>query len=188
MKSFDNYVSDHLSILKDSCIEKSIHKLVNRILAAINTDIIIYTVGNGGSYTTAEHFSADLNLTFQRCGQRIRSYCIGSQLATQTALSNDQSYEKALSLQLENSLRSNDVLITFSASGNSVNIIESIRCAKNLGVHTYSFTGFDGGEVLKINDIEKIHIESTVGKYGEIENIHLMICHYIVDEIANSLI
>jgi len=188
METFQNYASEHLSLIKDSSNEQNIIKLFNRILQAINTEAIVYTVGNGGSYATAEHFAADLNLTFQRCGQRIRAYCIGSQLSTQTALSNDISYEKALSLQLENVFRETDVLIAFSASGNSLNIIESINCAKNFGVDVFSFTGFNGGKILNFDWVSKIHIDSQNGKYGEIENIHLMICHYIVDLICKKFI
>jgi D-sedoheptulose 7-phosphate isomerase len=101
-------------------------------------------------------------------------------------LSNDVSYEKALALQLENSFRKNDILIAFSASGSSINIIESIICAQNCSADVYSFTGFDGGKIQEINGINKIHINSKMGKYGEIENIHLMICHYIIDSICKK--
>ena len=186
MDSFENYMFEHLNLVKDSDVEQNILKLINEILAGVNTDTIIYTVGNGGSYTTAEHFAADLNLTFQLCGQRIRSFCIGSQLSTQTALSNDISYEKALALQLDNSFRENDILITFSASGNSANIIEALLCAQKFELEAFSFTGFNGGKILKLDKINKIHINSRIGAYGEIENIHLMICHYIIEVICKK--
>lgn len=186
MDRFETYALTHLSIIRDSIFNQDVNRLISRLLESVNTDTTIYTVGNGGSYATAEHFAADLNLTFQRCGQRIRAYCIGSQLSTQTALSNDISYEKALAIQLENSFRKNDVLISFSASGNSLNIIESIYCAQKFGVEIFSFTGFSGGKILEIQGIHKIHLNSQNGRYGEIENIHLMICHYIIDTICDK--
>lgn len=187
MKPFDIYASEHVSIIQKSSNDENICKLVESVLKTIENGSTIYAVGNGGSYTTAEHFAADLNLTFHRCGKKIRAYCIGSQLATQSALSNDISYGKALALQLQNSLQKNDVLVAFSASGKSLNIIESIKIALKYDLKIFAFTGFDGGEILKFNNVHNIHLQSSYGKYGEIENIHLMICHYVIDSICEKL-
>jgi phosphoheptose isomerase len=186
MKSIFQYLTDHVDLLADSTLNAVLEEVLLLFKKTTHSNATIYTIGNGGSQTTAEHFAADLSLSYHRGGQKIRAHCLGSQVATHTALANDYSYEDAFSKQLENLVKPNDVLVIFSVSGNSQNVISAIRTALNLNIDVVAFYGFDGGGVDKILGIKKIFTPNQVGEYGIIENIHLLICHYLIDALNET--
>ena len=108
------------------------------------------------------------------------------QVASLTALSNDFSYDVALQYLLENYLKAGDLLVAFSVSGNSLNIVNSVKYADNLGIEVFTFSGFDGGEVNKLSRDQGINIPTPEGEYGIVENIHLMMCHYLIDSLNET--
>lgn len=185
METFNDYVEAHSKLITFDA-QKSIDDLFITLDSKLNSNSIVYTVGNGGSHSTAEHFSADLNLNFKRTGNSIKSICASSQIASYTALANDFSFESALAFYLENFIQEKDILIAFTASGNSENILRAISMAIKHNSIIYAFSGFSGGKVLTLNGIRNIHIPSQDGLYGEIENLHLMICHYIIDKLKGQ--
>jgi len=182
--NFQNYVASQLNFVSPQN-EIEIGSLVSCLLGKIDTSSIIYTIGNGGSHSTADHFSADLNLTLQRTGHSLRSICASSQNSTFTALANDYSYAETLELFLLNFLKPSDVVIAFSASGNSENIFRALARSLDITDDVFILTGFEGGKSKAIPGVNSIHIQTPVGAYGIVENIHLTVCHFIVDQITN---
>ena len=74
------------------------------------------------------------------------------------------------------------MLLIISSSGNSKNLIEAVRVAKEIGMKIVAVVGFDGGEIGKISDL-KIHVQSYVGEYGQVEDLHSMILHSIAIQL-----
>lgn len=183
MNRFQEYVTSHLSFLSND-LDHEVEKLTNCLLSKINTSSVIYTLGNGGSHATAEHFSADINLTLQRTGKSLRSVCVSSQNSTFTALANDYSYSEAFELYLHNFVTSEDVVVAFTASGNSENILRALKMTSRITPNVFALTGFDGGESRKIAGVNLIHIETPMGEYGIVENLQLSLCHYVIDQIT----
>ena len=101
-------------------------------------------------------------------------------MPTITAVANDIGYNDIFSLQIERYGLSEDVLICISSSGNSPNIIKAIKAAKEKGVHTISFVGFDGGSAKEISD-NCIHI--PIRNYGIVEDIHHSMMHMLAQYI-----
>ena len=187
MRTLFDYADQHGQYLKNAPNLDNLNLLLEALTSRIDSDAMVYVMGNGGSLATAEHFAADLNLTLKRAGKKIRAMCIGMQVASMTALSNDYSYDTASEDLLENYLRSGDLLIGFSVSGNSTNIVNAIKSSTKSEVEVFTFTGFDGGAVQDILSNHSIHIPSPHGEYGIIENIHLMMCHYLIDSLIEKL-
>ena len=79
---------------------------------------------------------------------------------------------------------SEDLLIAISSSGNSPNIVKAIERANDMGMTTIAFVGFDGGEVAKSGITQEILFASEPKLYGLIENMHLIACHHIIDELV----
>ena len=181
-----NYWNSHLPYIEGSVVDVSLSKLVTDICGLINASSKVYTFGNGGSAATAEHFAADLNLTQARVNRKISAFCLSSQISTSTALANDFSFNDSCAMQIQNHLIAGDVLILFTASGNSKNIISAVQAGLKLGASVHAFVGFEGGEVSKLAGINLIHVKSPVGQYGRIENIHSAMCHFIIDEVNNG--
>jgi D-sedoheptulose 7-phosphate isomerase len=159
----------------------SLEKTIELIRKLCNTDGTIWVIGNGGSAATASHFCVDLSKgCATRIGKPLRAIPLIDLVPIQTAWSNDTSYEVALENSLRNFVRKGDLLFCLSGSGNSINILNAIRAAKELKVDTIGLTGFKGGKVSGLVDLE-INVPSDDMQI--IEDAHNAICHFISREI-----
>jgi D-sedoheptulose 7-phosphate isomerase len=155
---------------------------VLKSLPASNT---LYVIGNGGSATTAAHMVTDLGVGSLRRSNPVRCISLVDNPGVLTATSNDLDFSSVFSQQIKLLGRQGDVLLCFSASGNSINLINAAEGAKKLGVLTVGITGFDGGRLKDICDIS-IHIPTKVGSYGVVEDIHSTVSHVLTEVIRNS--
>lgn len=164
-------------------IEFGITELANKILSKKSGVHSVWLIGNGGSASTVEHFETDLAFARVRNLKKLPSISVlTTNSALTTAVSNDTSYEDLFKVLLERKAKTKDLLITISASGNSKNIINAVKYAKNSGIDTFSLLGFDGGETKTISD-QSILIKTNLGEFGVVEDIHLSICHAVSAEI-----
>jgi len=166
---------------------EKIQKIVEVLFAAYKNNKQIFIMGNGGSASTASHFACDLGKgtlcrVYDEKEKRFRVISLTDNVATIMALGNDLSYEDVFSQQLSNLVNEGDVVIGFSGSGNSKNIIKAIEYAKKQKAITVGFLGFETGGKAK----ELVDYEITVQEkhYGRIEDIHLMIEHLITSSLA----
>lgn len=139
----------------------------------------IYVIGNGGSAATASHMANDLGIGLKRRG--IISFDITSladNSSVCTAIANDIGYENVFYMQLKDVLKADDLVLAISCSGNSANIIKAADYAKDIGSKLVGITGFDGGRLKEISDIN-FHVDAPVGEYGLVEDIHMILDHVI---------
>jgi D-sedoheptulose 7-phosphate isomerase len=153
-----------------------------RNLPANNT---LFVIGNGGSATTAAHMVTDLGVGSLRRNNPVRCISLVDNPGVLTATSNDLDFSSVFSQQIKLLGRQGDVLICFSASGNSVNLIHAVEAAKKLNIQTVGITGFDGGQLKNICDLS-IHTPTKVGSYGVVEDIHSTVSHVLTELIRNS--
>lgn len=138
----------------------------------------VFTVGNGGSASTASHFAADyLKNTISPAAPRPRAIALADSVASITAHANDLSFEHIFSEPLAAFGRSGDILVAISASGNSPNIVRAVDMAHALGMRVIGLSGFAGGLLRERADIG-IHI--PVNSYEIVEDLHLTVCHLMV--------
>jgi D-sedoheptulose 7-phosphate isomerase len=184
METWSEYLAQHNEPFNTKTIASKIEDFVGVVTRLVeDPDAIIFTLGNGGSATTADHFAADLSLMNVRVQKIVRAVCLNSQLGLNTALSNDISYAEALSTQIRNFPSKKHLLVCFSASGNSENILRAAEVAHENGQEVWAFVGFDGGEILKSKNFNVIHFETRNFEYGKVENLHLIVCHFIIDSL-----
>ncbi len=155
------------------------------LLTAYRNDKQVFTLGNGGSSSTASHMAADL--AKNTIGPNLKRFHVSSlsdNMSIITALANDLSYDRIFSEQLVNVICAGDVLIVMSASGNSLNVLKAIHHARLQSVETIGLLGFDGGEAAALVDIP-IVVRSA--DYGIIEDVHLAINHMLVEYFKEHL-
>lgn len=139
----------------------------------------VFVFGNGGSAATASHFACDLGKgTIQANVPRFKIICLSDNLPTLTAYANDVGYEVVFSEPLVTHSERGDVAVTFSASGNSPNIVKAMQAARERGLVTIGLSGFDGG---KLKDLVDIHMNIPSKSYGIVEDLHLAICHAVCE-------
>ena len=187
MMSFSEYIASQNYIVEKSNNTFVIDNLIECIWdLSKDPSSVVFTAGNGGSASTAEHFSADLGQMENRTGHEVRSVCLNSQMALNSALANDLNYENAITTQLSSFKNFNYILVIFSASGNSKNILNAIKFSLERNKKVYCFVGFDGGEIANIEKANLVHFPDVNKNYGLVENLHLTAAHYIVDRLIEK--
>ncbi len=145
-------------------------------------------MGNGGSAATASHMANDFSVGLKL--RDIRNFNVQS-LSDNTpvcsAIANDIGYENVFYAQLKHKLKPQDVVIAISCSGNSENIIKASRYAKEVGASLIGMTGFDGGELKALSDVN-FHIKTDQGEYGLVEDAHMILDHVIYNYYVSQKI
>ena len=145
----------------------------------------VFTLGNGGSASTASHMAADIaKNTIAPHMRRFRVLSLNDNTALLTALANDLGYENVFKEQLQNLIRPGDLLIAISGSGDSPNVVNALRYAREQCAEIVGLLGFDGGEAASLADVA-IVVPSK--HYGIVEDVHLIINHIIVDYFQSKL-
>ena len=174
----DSYI-ERLTATISSLPRDRVAKLGGSLLRAYRNDKQVFTLGNGGSSSTASHMAADLaKNTIGPNMRRFRIMSLNENAVIVTALANDLGYEHIFAEQLINGIRPGDVLIAVSASGNSPNVLEAIRLARRENAEVVALLGFDGGEAAKLADNAIIVPSSDC---GVVEDVHLVINHMLVE-------
>lgn len=138
----------------------------------------VFIMGNGGSASTATHFVCDLAKNTRRAGlPHFRVIGLTDNMAIFSAYANDEGYESVFAQQLANLIDPGDVVIGISASGNSPNVLNGMLEAQKHGAVTMAFTGFDGGRLGPMVDLN-LHVRSNIIEH--VEDIHLVLEHIIV--------
>jgi D-sedoheptulose 7-phosphate isomerase len=163
-----------------------INHIVNIIKTAYDNGNTIFTMGNGGSGTTASHIVCDFNKgASANLVKKFKVMCLNDNMPSISAIANDISYEAIFEEQLKNFLRPGDVVIGISVSGNSRNIIKAIKYANNNGATTIGFCGFDGG---KLKKTAKYSIHIKVDDMKVAEDIHSIISHILMKMLSAQLL
>ncbi len=86
---------------------------------------------------------------------------------------------------MQDHIRPEDVIIAISCSGNSPNIIKAVEYAKEQGDTVIGLTGFDGGRLKDLSDIN-LHIDTPKNEYGLVEDAHMILNHIIYSYYTQS--
>jgi phosphoheptose isomerase len=157
-------------------------KIINKIYIILEQSIQkkkqIFIAGNGGSASIANHFLCDFNKGIKNSSKlklipKVISLVNSIELIT--AISNDLAYKKIFSYQLENFAEKDDCIILFSCSGNSKNIIETIKTAQKQKLKIIFITGFLKKLFYKVD----IHLDLKCKNYGITEDIFSSLMHVI---------
>ena len=182
----ENYLSGSIECLsKISKMVESLEDIIDIIQNAQKNRKKIFLIGNGGSASTASHFVCDLNKTSTlNSKNRIQAISLVDNSPIITAYSNDISYDEIFVQQLKNFVSSDDVLIAISGSGNSKNILNAIKFAKEKNMKTIGLTGFDGGQMNSLVDHCFIVPDDSMYR---IEDMHLMINHILTSVLRDGI-
>ena len=181
MQDFTTTIDGYFGRLKntlDGMDRKQIVKVTNLFLDALKEGRTIFTMGNGGSASTASHLCGDFSKgASYRYKQRFRMVCLNDNLATLMAYANDVSYDSVFEEPLKNLLRPGDLVLGISGSGNSENILRGIKFANENQATTVGFCGYDGGR-LKRECHHVVHV--PVNDMQITEDVHLMLGHLMM--------
>ena len=154
------------------------------MVEALKTNHKIISCGNGGSMCDAMHFAEELSGRYRDDRKALPAIAI-SDASHLTCVANDYGFDKIFSRFVEGLGNSDDVLLAISTSGNSANIVNAIKAAKEIGMKVIGLTGKNGGEMAALCDVE---IRAPHSAYADrVQEIHIKIIHSLIDFIERGI-
>ena len=144
----------------------------------------VFLCGNGGSAANAIHLANDFLYGIDKAsGRGLRVTALPANPAVLTCLANDIAYEDVFAQQLSVLASPGDVLIAFSGSGNSPNIVKALVRARALGLTSFAVLGFTGGEALELANHP---IYFPVHDMQVAEDLQMMVGHMAMQYLTRS--
>lgn len=171
-------------VLNDSQLLDTVDKATGMIVSAFRNGNKVLFCGNGGSAADAQHLAAEFSGRFYKDRTPLPSEALHCNTSYLTAVSNDYGYEFVYSRIMRGIGKKGDVLVGLSTSGNSVNILEAYKVARELGVTIISLTGSTGG---KMKDLSDLLINIPSNDTPRIQECHITIGHIICQLVEEAL-
>jgi D-sedoheptulose 7-phosphate isomerase len=166
---------------RDTLFEKVIDLFTERLEE--RHKILVF--GNGGSAAQAQHFAAELVNKFLKERPPIRALALTTDTSVLTSIANDTSFDHVFSRQLEALGEKGDIAFGLSTSGNSPNMVEAMKCAREKELVTVALTGKEGGKLHSCVDyLLEVPSENT----PRIQEVHILLLHLMAQEIEERLL
>ncbi len=161
-------VADHIADVADA------------IVACLNNGGTVFTCGNGGSAAEALHLAEELIGKYRDVRPPRAGLCLNADPTALTCIANDFGFDEIFTRQLAGLAKKDDVLVAFSTSGKSENILRALRAAGDLGVTTVGLLGHNGGPATALCAHRVIVPEEDT---GHIQEAHQVILHAILESV-----
>jgi len=181
---------DEVSDIVDKLDRGSIDKAIGILHQAWKNDSQVFTIGNGGSASTATHLACDLNKwVSDEASRKFRAFCLVDNIPLVSALTNDNGWGDIYSEQLKNFFRKGDVLVAISVHGGSgsdkagpwsQNLLKAVKYAKDNGGKVVGLSGFDGGVLKTASDA---CIVVPANSTPHVEGMHLVLTHLMCEQL-----
>jgi D-sedoheptulose 7-phosphate isomerase len=179
---YTNYIEAFNRVL-EKMDNEPFNLALTQIVDAIRNETPIHIFGNGGSSATASHFVVDWKKGAGTIlGVSAPVFCLTDNVPLLTAIANDVSYDQVFSNMLQMSAKKGDIALAITGSGNSLNVINGLKKANELGCNSMALTGFDGGVTGTLVQLN-CHVPSD--NIQIVEDIHSTFGHAVVRSLIN---
>lgn len=172
----------NLENLKDK--DKEINYAAELIINCLKTKNKVIFCGNGGSAADSQHLAAELMGRYLKDRSPLPAISLTVDTSALTAIGNDYGFENVFSRQLRGIGSAGDVLYATSTSGNSKNVIEAIKVAKDMGIKVIGITGKEPGKMDGECDV-LVNVPSD--KTNKIQEMHIIVGHFICGKVETKL-
>ncbi len=161
-----------------------LEETVELFLGCLDAGGTILVCGNGGSAADAQHLAAELVCRVRRDRRALPSIALTTDTSMLTAIGNDYGFERIFARQIEALAREGDVLVAISTSGESANVIEAAKTARERGCRVVGLTGEGGGQLVAHTDL-LLDVPSTV--VSRIQEIHALCIHVLAESVEDAV-
>ena len=179
--TFQSQLDASLSVLRSLGEQTA---LVDTIAARVRDTLLdghmLLTCGNGGSATDAQHLAEELIGRYRGNRRALPAVALTADTAALTCIANDFGYDAVFARQVDGLVRPGDLLLCFSTSGGSPNIVEALRAARARGAGTIALLGKDGGAARGLADLALVVASDDTAR---IQEAHLQVLHYICEVV-----
>lgn len=181
-----SYLEDSLSVVSsivaNKGLQSKIEQLALLIVSSLKKGGKIMFIGNGGSAADSQHMAAEYVSRFAFDRKGLPGVALTTDTSILTAIGNDYSFDNVFSRQLNALGNEGDILIAYSTSGRSLNIVKAINEAKSMGIYSVLFTGLEGSALSNAD----LTIASPSSSTPHIQEGHLILGHllcYLVEKL-----
>lgn len=171
-------------LIEDPVRLADIEAAAESCITALTQGKKLLLAGNGGSAADSQHIAAELVGRFEKDRIGLPALALTTNSSSMTAIANDYGYDSVFSRQIQAFANDGDVLIGFSTSGDSPNIVSAVKEAKRMGLITIGMTGNSGGALVDICD-HCIRVPDT--NTARIQESHITIGHIICSLIEQAI-
>src|SRR6266508_532449 len=161
-----------------------IEAIAARVYETVAQGRLLLTCGNGGSATDAQHLAEELIGRYRSNRRALPAIALTADSSALTCIANDFGYESVFARQIEGLGKPGDLLLCFSTSGNSPNILAALRAARDRGLSTIALLGKDGGGARELADLALV---VPVADTARIQEAHLQVLHYICEVVEVAI-
>lgn len=169
--------------LKNSENLEKCEKFSELLTQAFSNNSNVFSCGNGGSHCDAMHFAEELTGRYRKERRPLGALALGD-ASHMSCVSNDYGFEFIFSRQLQALGRNGDLLVGLSTSGNSKNVINAFKVARDKGIKTIALLGKDGGQLKELADISIVVPGQTSDR---IQEIHIKLIHIVIEVVERNL-
>ena len=170
-------------ILQDASFFEAMSRGADLLTACLKGGHKIMSCGNGGSMCDAMHFAEELSGRYRDNRDPIAAMSL-SDASVMSCIGNDYGFDRVFARQIEALGNPGDVLLAISTSGQSANVLEAARAAKERGIHVLALTGKDGGALALLADVE-VRVPWS-GYADRIQEMHIKCIHAWIDAIEQA--
>ncbi len=177
----------HIIQATGQALEREIARAAELIAQSYRAGGGVLLFGNGGSAADAQHIAGELVGRFLRERRGLRAIALTADAAVMTSLANDYGYQAVFARQVEAHGQPGDVAIGISTSGNSPNVVEGLRKARNLGLKTIALTGAGGGACAELADVLLAVPDDHTPRIQQAQQvIYHVLCELVENAIADN--
>jgi D-sedoheptulose 7-phosphate isomerase len=157
-----------------------VDEIARVLIDAYGADGRVYTFGNGGSAADAQHFVGEVLGRYLRERRPLPASALSVDPSVLTCISNDYSFDDVFARQVLALARPGDVVIGYTTSGRSENVVRGLAAAREVGATTLLFTGGDGGSAAEHADHALVVPSTTTAR---IQEMHLLLTHLVIEQV-----
>ncbi len=182
---FRRALDEHLEVFsKLETLAPGVDTLAAKMSSCLASGGKICWLGNGGSAADSEHLAAELVGRFTRERRGLASIALTANTSILTAIGNDYGVDQLFARQIEALCTRRDVVIGLSTSGNSMNVIQALRRARQVGAFTAGLTGGTGGRMVR--EVDACLIVPSIDT-ARIQEAHIFIGHLLCEAVESAL-
>jgi len=143
----------------------------------------ILIMGNGGSAADSQHIAAEIVGRFKKERKGMAAIALTTDTSILTSVGNDYGYDYIFARQIEALCRPEDLVIGITTSGNSANVVQAIKAAKEIGATTVGLTGGTGGKLLDLCDYNLVMPSDVTAR---IQEAHIFVGHSLCEILESD--
>ncbi|HEY6054455.1 MAG TPA: SIS domain-containing protein [Gaiellaceae bacterium] len=174
-------LAEHLEVARGiEALLPQVDAVAQRLVELYRGGGRLYTFGNGGSSADAQHFAEELVGRFRRERRPLPAQSLSVDAAALTCIANDYSFEDVFARQVEAFVRPGDVVVGFSTSGRSPNVVRGLAAAQAAGATTVLFAGGEGAPARDHADHALVVASTSTAR---VQEMHVLLLHMLLDRV-----